>query len=389
MKVPVDISEFHRLFTEANKDLFLVGGCVRDFKLGKDPHDFDMATNAYPEEIEKILKGYRFDLTGKNFGVIRVYTNAEPTGYEIATYREDETSGRKPVVKLGSTIQNDALRRDFTINALYYDISNGKIIDLVGGVTDLDNKVIRACGDPLKRIDEDALRMLRAVRFKNTIAGTYDESLNQAMLTHPVLECPDASGVTTPIAQERIMEEFLKSLKKVDDIENYINDLIKYDFVRQIFRNLKINTDFKITGLAWDRPEVLVADLLRDNDNGNEFINNLVQVCKFSKPVAEGVSFLIALKGLNADSAYMLRKRMDNKTKIKNADVLVYGHLMTLYGNMDVARMRQIYAFTKYTVTTDGDLLKANEGFKDGAELGAEIARREKENFLKLIENEK
>jgi len=383
MQIPKDIIEIHKKFSEAGFELFLVGGCVRDFKLGLDPKDYDMATNAFPEEIEKILKGYDFDLTGKKFGVMRVRTAFDPNGYEIATYREDETAGRNPVVKIGSTMENDAWRRDFTINALYYDIATGTIIDLVDGEKDLENKVIRACGDPIKRINDDALRMLRAPRFKNTIGGTMDADLHNAILAHPVLEGPDKDGNIVPISQERIVEEFLKGVSKsynMDMVDEYVKDLIEYQFIGQVFKGLHINESFSCNN---KKPAILLADLLRFNTNHKDLFNKLVYTCGFSKQIAEGVIFLLSLENIDEDNAYKLRKKM-NKTDLTMDDVLCYGNLMVL--NDKIGRLAYVYAFTKYSITTNGDDLKANEGFVDGAELGLEIEKREKQNFISIYD---
>ena len=89
MKVPSDVKKFHRLFNKAGFKLFVVGGAVRDFLLGKTPHDYDLVTNALPDEVVEIFKDYRTDITGAHFGVVRVYTEYEPMGYEIATFRKD------------------------------------------------------------------------------------------------------------------------------------------------------------------------------------------------------------------------------------------------------------------------------------------------------------
>ncbi len=384
MQIPIDIVEIQQKFIAAGKEIFLVGGCVRDFKLGLEPKDLDMATNAFPEEIETILEGFEMDLTGKSFGVMRVRSVFDPNGYEIATYREDETAGRKPTVKIGSTMENDAWRRDFTINSLYYNISGKNIIDHTGGLIDLENKIIRACGDPAKRIKDDALRMLRAVRFKNTIGGTIELTLHNAMLANPVLEGPDKDGNIVPISQERIAEEFLKGISKsynMDLVDQYVKDLMMYQFLGQVFRGLHINENFTCNS---KKPEIMIADLLRFNTNHKDLFNKLVYTCKFSIDIAEGVIFLLSLEDIDEDKAYKLRKRMDSKTKLNKDDLIVYSGLMVQNGK--IGRVHYVHAFTKYSITTSGDELKEKEGFVDGAELGAEIAKREKNNFLKILQ---
>ena len=141
--LPNDIIEISNAYIKAGKDIFLVGGAVRDFIQGVKPKDWDLVTNALPDESKEILRGFRVsDEQGKNFGVLRVYTKDEPEGYEIASYRKDisggrDTKGDDQKVQMGSdvTIEDDCMRRDLTINSLFYDIRNKKIVDLVDGVS--------------------------------------------------------------------------------------------------------------------------------------------------------------------------------------------------------------------------------------------------------------
>jgi len=164
--IPQSVKDLHDLFSEQGKKLYLVGGSVRDFLTGDKPKDFDLATDALPDEVLQIIGDkYKTNLQGKAFGVVVVYTEDEPAGMEIATFREDVSKGRNPEVKLGVTIEDDVKRRDLTYNALFYDLGKREIVDLVGGISDWENKITRMVGDPLERIDEDSLRILRAFRF--------------------------------------------------------------------------------------------------------------------------------------------------------------------------------------------------------------------------------
>lgn len=165
MNIPDDILKIKDVFKKNGFKLYVVGGAVRDAVLGKDPKDFDLATDAMPDKVEEMMKsaGLRTLPTGKTFGVINVFTNDGE--YEIATFRSDETKGRNPEVKLGVSIETDAARRDLRINALYYDIDTHEIIDLVGGLDDLKNGTIQTVGNPQERFEEDPLRILRFFRF--------------------------------------------------------------------------------------------------------------------------------------------------------------------------------------------------------------------------------
>ena len=154
---------------------YLAGGCVRDGLLGRQPKDFDVATDAAPETVRELF-GRRNTLAfGVSFGVIGVRGSAA-TPTEVATFRSDGTysDGRRPDhVRFGSA-EEDALRRDFTINGLFHDPVRDVVIDFVGGRADLANRLVRAIGDPRQRIAEDKLRMLRAVRFAATLGFTLD-----------------------------------------------------------------------------------------------------------------------------------------------------------------------------------------------------------------------
>jgi tRNA nucleotidyltransferase/poly(A) polymerase len=154
---------------------YLAGGCVRDGLLGRPPKDFDVATDATPDAVREVFGHRRTLAFGASFGVIGVMgQSAEPT--EVATFRSDGTysDGRRPdQVHFGSA-QQDALRRDYTINGLFYDPIDDSVIDFVQGRADLAGRLVRAIGDPCKRIAEDKLRMLRAVRFAATLGFSID-----------------------------------------------------------------------------------------------------------------------------------------------------------------------------------------------------------------------
>lgn len=165
--LPKEIQTLNDAFKQSGHKLYLVGGAVRDVLLGKTPKDYDVTTAAKPEEVVNILNKYgiyNFP-KGEAFGVVSAVINGEE--FEIATFRSDETKGRHPEVKIGVSIESDAARRDLRINAIYYDIENSEIIDLVGGLDDLKNGVIQMVGNPQDRFEEDPLRILRFFRFFN------------------------------------------------------------------------------------------------------------------------------------------------------------------------------------------------------------------------------
>lgn len=165
---------------EAGFEAYWAGGCVRDELLGRTPNDYDVATNATPPQIRRLFGHRRTLAIGAAFGVITVLGPKGAGMVEVATFREDAgySDGRHPDRVTFSSAQEDAQRRDFTINGLFYDPIDRRVLDFVGGQEDLARRRIRAIGDPYERFAEDKLRMLRAVRF----AAAFDFELDAATL---------------------------------------------------------------------------------------------------------------------------------------------------------------------------------------------------------------
>src|SRR5271163_2821558 len=148
----------------AGHSAYYAGGCVRDQLLGIEAKDFDIATSARPEQVQRLFPRVT-DLTGKCFGVVRVLVGEQ--SYEVATFRQDGEykDGRHPESVRFATAEEDAQRRDFTVNGLFHDPVADRLIDYVGGEADLRAGTIRAIGNPADRFAEDHLRLLRAIRF--------------------------------------------------------------------------------------------------------------------------------------------------------------------------------------------------------------------------------
>jgi poly(A) polymerase len=148
--------------------VYLVGGCVRDILLGKKPKDFDIVTNARPQQIKRLFR--RCFLIGRRFRLAHVYISHDRF-VEVATFRaavdpeQAAGEGRFAANNVYGTIEEDALRRDFTVNGLYYNSADGSIVDYGGGLDDLKKKTIRSVGDPMVRYREDPVRIIRAARF--------------------------------------------------------------------------------------------------------------------------------------------------------------------------------------------------------------------------------
>jgi len=182
---------------DAGHESYLVGGAVRDALMGKKPKDFDIVTSAHPKQIHELF-GIPGSV-GAKFAVNIV------DGHEVATYRiddEEATSAKETAVSIASSLSDDVRRRDFTVNALAYDPESKQVFDFVGGISDAQNRILRFVGDPEKRIKQDPLRMLRAIRFANAKSMDLDlESFKAIQKNMPLIKNE---------APERIMAEMMK-----------------------------------------------------------------------------------------------------------------------------------------------------------------------------------
>jgi tRNA nucleotidyltransferase/poly(A) polymerase len=172
-----------RKLRDAGFQALWAGGCVRDQLLGRQPKDYDVATNARPEQVQQVFGKRKSLAIGASFGVITVIGPKEVGQLDVATFRKDAaySDGRHPDSVTFSEPHEDAQRRDFTINGLFYDPIADQVIDYVGGQDDLKAGIIRAIGDPCARIAEDKLRMLRAVRFTATFGFQLEDATLNAI----------------------------------------------------------------------------------------------------------------------------------------------------------------------------------------------------------------
>ena len=175
--------EVARELAQAGFQAYFAGGCVRDALLGRPLKDVDIATSATPSQVEQLFEGQTVSV-GKSFGVILV--QREGFSFDVATFRTDGlyADGRHPEQVCFSTPEHDAQRRDFTVNGLFCDPESGAVIDFVGGLADMEARVIRAIGEPEARFREDHLRMLRAVRFSSVLEFRLDADTRDAIARH-------------------------------------------------------------------------------------------------------------------------------------------------------------------------------------------------------------
>lgn len=198
--------EVVRKLRGAGHTALFAGGCVRDLLLGRPAKDYDVATTATPEQVRDLFGHKRTLPVGASFGVIVVIGPREAGHVEVATFRTEGPyhDGRRPASVAFCTPEEDAQRRDFTINGMFYDPIDARVLDYVGGEADLAARVVRAIGDPHERVREDKLRMLRAVRFTATLDFTLEE--RTAAAVH------EMADQLTVVSAERIAQELKKML---------------------------------------------------------------------------------------------------------------------------------------------------------------------------------
>lgn len=189
-----------RVLREKGHEALLAGGCVRDFLLGKEPKDYDVATSATPQQVIALFPGAL--TVGAHFGVVIVKRDGHQI--EVATFRTDGSykDGRRPESVTFSTAQEDAQRRDFTVNGLFRDPVENRIIDYVGGQADLEKRVLRAIGDADRRFAEDRLRLLRAIRFATVLGFDIEGETWKSI-------CDHADAIRS-VSAERIRDELIK-----------------------------------------------------------------------------------------------------------------------------------------------------------------------------------
>lgn len=326
MPLPSSVEYVLSKLKENGYQAYVVGGAVRDFLMGKTPHDYDLTSDALPNQISDIFKDFYQEHSGEKHGTIRVIIDHKPI--EITTFRCDEgyTDYRRPDnVEFVKDVYIDSKRRDFSINAFYY--SEGHIYDFHEGLEDLNNKVIKTIGNPSTRFHEDALRILRAIRFSAKLGYEIESKTKTALL-----DCKEELNL---IAKERILIElkeisstsnFFRNIKEyfpifkliipcLDKIGNSIDDIYNFDTksygdyiasLSALFSLREINNDFmpwrlfiKMDNESINAIKTLIKlkDINFNNSFDDDYINGLILL---SKPVDINVfkNYLINLYNL-------------------------------------------------------------------------------------------
>ena len=369
--LPEDVIKINSIFKKNNVELYIVGGSVRDVLLGVKPKDFDLVTNILPDEVINLLKNEHFVInileTGKSFGVINVIT--KDSEYEIATMRKDIGSdGRRPNSVEFTNIVEDLNRRDITINALFYDIETGEVVDLVGGIDDLKKGIVRTVGKPEDRFGEDRLRILRAIRFAGRFGSQLDPNTDAALQKDASLE---------GISGERIRDEFIKGLASAKSTKQYLGLIDKYNLFDWVLKGLKVNKRF----IDNDDPLVLIAMLLSGNDTS--ILPKKLNELKYSSDEVKKITTLVSMLNLDADMPELAPrlKTLFTQSGLSSDQLRNFGSNMGINSQL----LDSFEEYIKLPKVTGEEAMEKYNITKPGPELGKAIQAMETELFIGLI----
>jgi len=337
-----------KTFQDAGHEAYFAGGSVRDMLMGNDPTDYDIATSAEPDEIEKVIDEMHLESKtvpiGKKFGVILGIVNGH--NFEIATFRSDSSysDGRRPDAVLFTSAKEDAVRRDFTMNGLFYDPIKKKVIDFLKGQDDIQNKKIRFIGEAHERIKEDHLRLLRAVRFKNNFEFEYGTRTKKAI--------KELAHLVKGVSSERVQEELTKILLHPNRA-HAMRELDKFEMLEHILpelaecKNVRQPTEFHQEG------GVLVHILKSLHDMPNEWATKelawAILLHDIGKPATfEEKSDRIHFDG-HADLSAKMAVKLLRRLKFSKAEITkiawMIEHHMTIGFIPEMRRAHQVGLF--------------------------------------------
>ncbi len=234
-KIPAEVLEIIAILEKSNFEAYIVGGCVRDLILGREPKDWDLTTNARPEQIQELFTDHVYE---NNFGTVGIKTRSENPNLkivEITPYRleSDYRDNRHPEkINFSDKIEDDLQRRDFTINAMSFNPNKGQLIDLYKGQDDLERGIIRTVGNAEERFGEDALRMFRAIRFAAELGFTINSETFTAITTKKEL--------LKNVSRERIRDEFNKIIMSDNPMIGLamVEKLDIIDYISPVFKTM-------------------------------------------------------------------------------------------------------------------------------------------------------
>lgn len=288
IELPKKVARIIERLENGGFEAYAVGGCIRDSLIGKEPEDWDICTSALPEETEKIFSGERIIETGLKHGTVTVLLDR--TNYEVTTFRTESgySDFRRPDnVSFVKNIAEDLKRRDFTVNAMAYNNKKG-LIDIYGGREDLEKRLIKCVGNPHERFSEDALRIMRAVRFAGVLGFEIEEKTASAVRNDRLL--------LKNIAAERISAEFMKLL--MSENPHMIYD---YKEVIGVFVDRAENIEKNEAELIGDlsrkksvRLAFLLNTLYKNDDNAGGLIHAALKKLKLDNRLIEKTERIIS-----------------------------------------------------------------------------------------------
>ena len=355
--MPKDVLFILNKLRENGFEAYIVGGCVRDKLLSIEPHDYDITTSAKPNEIKNVFSDCKTILVGEEFGTVGILLNK--VLYEVTTFRIDGNyiNNRKPEkVIFSDNLKEDLKRRDFTINAMAMDI-DGKLYDPFLGKKDLQDKIIRAVGDPNERIKEDALRMMRAIRF----AGRFDFYIEENLF--------DAIGqnasLLKKIAPERIFDEFSKMITS-EKPSYYLLLLEESGILDVIFPELKRTVGFAQFSPYHDKTLfdhlICVMDYVRPDLSLRlaALFHDISKVDTLSiGEDGRGHFYGHEILGAELVEEILKKYRLPNKT-IEKVKILILDHMKVHSEMSDKALRRQIKRVGRENILDLYDLLIAD-----------------------------
>ena len=243
LHIPIEVSAIAEKLEQEGFESYIVGGCVRDLLRAQKPKDWDITTNANPEQIQKIFENTFYENDFGTVGVVNENTKDETLKVvEITPYRSEGkySDKRRPdSIKFVATLEEDLKRRDLTINAIAYNISKGQIIDPYNGQKDIKDKIIKAVGNAEERFEEDALRILRAIRIATEIGFTINTDTEKVLKNKGIL--------LNSISKERIRDEFVKIIMSKNPMDGIIL-MKKFDVLKYIIHETELGLHVKQNG---------------------------------------------------------------------------------------------------------------------------------------------
>jgi tRNA nucleotidyltransferase (CCA-adding enzyme) len=422
VKLDKDVVKILNKFEKNKFKAYIVGGAVRDYLLGYDINDYDIATDAKPEEVTEIFE--KVIPTGVKYGTVTLIYNNK--NYEITTFRKDfdYINNRKPdKVVYSEDIDEDIKRRDFTINSLYCD-SKGRIRDKYSGVKDIKSKIIRTIGNPDERFKEDALRMIRAVRFMATLGFKIEEKTkNSIVKNHQLIENVSAERIKTEfdrillsnnpgegirtLTDTNLMKYIIPELYKTVDFDQHskYHDKNVYDHTIAVVENIEPKLDLRLAALLHDisKPESFTLDEeleghfkghhIKSADKSLEILKRL----RYDNKTIENVRVLIRyhyLKDISIKEKGV--KRFINNVGKERLDDIFKLNIADIKGKADMRSIDKVYnlqkkckeIFEKQEPLSIKDLkINGNDIIKTGVKEGKKVGEVLQYLLEKVLEN--